>query len=75
MQEQGWLIRNQIIWYKPYHMPSLVKNRFSNTYEVIYFFTKNDWEKKVYFDLDTIKIPHKSNFKKRNPKMIINENK
>lgn len=56
-------------------MPSLVKNRFSNTYEVIYFFTKNDWEKKVYFDLDTIKIPHKSNFKKRNPKMIINENK
>ena len=46
MQEQGWLIRNQIIWYKPNHMPSPVKNRFSNTYEVIYFFTKNDWEKK-----------------------------
>ncbi|TXJ44480.1 site-specific DNA-methyltransferase [Brachyspira aalborgi] len=27
MQEQGWLIRNQIIWYKPNHMPSPVKNR------------------------------------------------
>lgn len=75
MQEQGWLIRNQIIWYKPNHMPSPVKNRFSNTYEVIYFFTKNDWEKKVHFDLDAIRIPHKSNFKKQNPKVIINESK
>lgn len=75
MQEQGWLIRNQIIWYKPNHMPSPVKNRFSNTYEVIYFFTKNDWEKKVNFNLDAIRIPHKSNFKKQNPKIIINDSK
>jgi site-specific DNA-methyltransferase (adenine-specific) len=60
MQKNGWLIRNQLIWYKPNHMPSPVKSRFKNTYEPIYFFTKNDWEKKVKFDLDAIRIPHKT---------------
>ncbi len=60
MQEKGWLLRNQIIWYKPDHMPSPVKSRFKNTYEPIYFFTKNDWEKKVYFNIDAIRIPHKT---------------
>ena len=61
MQSNGWLLRNQIIWYKPDHMPSPVKKRFTNTYEPIFFFTKNDWEKKVYFDIDKIRIPHKTN--------------
>lgn len=60
MQEKGWLLRNQIIWYKPDHMPSPVKSRFKNTYEPIYFFTKNDWEKSVYFNIDEIRIPHKT---------------
>ncbi len=56
----GWLLRNQIIWYKPNHMPSPAKTRFTNTYEPIYFFTRNDWEKTVYFDMDNIRIPYKS---------------
>ena len=65
MQESGWLIRNQIIWHKPNHMPSSVKSRFSNSYETIYFFSKNDWEKKINFNLDEIRIPHKSNTKEQ----------
>ncbi|OGS39375.1 MAG: hypothetical protein A2551_05360 [Elusimicrobia bacterium RIFOXYD2_FULL_34_30] len=56
----GWLLRNQIIWHKPNHMPSPVKCRFTNTYEPIYFFTRNDWEKNVYFNLDAIRVPYKS---------------
>lgn len=56
----GWLLRNQIIWYKPNHMPSPVKSRFSNTYEPIFFFTRDDWEKDVYFDIDAIRVPYKS---------------
>ena len=60
MQEKGWLLRNQLIWHKPDHMPSPVKSRFANTYEPIFFFTKNDWEKKVHFDLDAIRVPHKT---------------
>jgi DNA modification methylase len=60
MQKRGWLLRNQIIWYKPDHMPSPFKSRFTNTYEPIFLFTKNDWEKRVYFDIDSIRIPHKT---------------
>ena len=75
MQAQGWLVRNQMIWYKPNHMPSPVKNRFSNTYETIYFFSKNDWEKKVYFDIDAIRVPHKSNFSQQKPNANRKESK
>jgi len=60
MQNRGWLLRNQIIWHKPDHMPSPVKSRFTNTYEPIYFFTKNDWEKRVHFDIDSVRVPHKT---------------
>lgn len=59
----GWLLRNQIIWYKPDHMPSPAKTRFTNTYEPIYFFTRNDWEKEIYFNLDAIRIPYISEWK------------
>lgn len=62
----GWLLRNQIVWYKPDHMPSPAKTRFTNTYEPIYFFTRNDWEKEVYFDLDKIRVPYKSNWEDNN---------
>jgi DNA modification methylase len=56
----GWLLRNQMIWHKPNHMPSPAKTRFTNTYEPIYFFTRDDWEKEVYFDIDSIRVPYKS---------------
>ena len=60
LQQSGWLIRNQIIWYKPNHMPSSVKNRLTNSYETIYLLSKNDWEKKIKFNLDAIRVPHKT---------------
>lgn len=72
----GWLLRNQIIWYKPNHMPSPAKNRFTNTYEPIYFFTRNDWEKEVYFDIDSIRVPYKSLQRENNfdlPKFVNEE--
>lgn len=33
----GWLLRNQIIWFKPNHMPSPFKNRFTNAWKPYYF--------------------------------------
>ena len=47
----GWLLRNQIVWYKSNHMPSPAKTRFTNTYELIYFFTRDDWEKRENIDI------------------------
>lgn len=41
VDEQGWILRNQIIWHKPNVMPSSVTDRFTNDYEPVFFFTKN----------------------------------
>lgn len=56
MVERGWILRNKIIWNKPNHMPSSVKDRFSNSWEYIYFFSKSC---KYYFDIDAVRMPHK----------------
>lgn len=56
LQEDGWTLRNKIIWYKTNHMPSSVKDRLTNSYEEIFHFVQN---RKYYYDLDSIREPHK----------------
>jgi len=41
MQQNGWVLNDTIIWHKPNHMPSSVKNRFVNSYEPVFVFSKN----------------------------------
>ena len=48
----GWTLRNDIIWAKPNAVPESIKDRFSTRYEHIFFLTKNG---KYYFDLDAIR--------------------
>lgn len=57
VDEQGWILRNRIIWYKPNAMPSSVKDRFKNSYEPVYMFVK---ARRYYFDLDAVRLPHKT---------------
>lgn len=40
MVRTGWYLEDIIIWYKPNHMPSSVKDRFANTYEPVLVFAK-----------------------------------
>jgi len=54
--QDGWILRNKIIWYKPNGMPSSVKDRFSNKWEYVFMFSKS---KKYYFDLNAVREPHK----------------
>lgn len=56
IDEQGWILRNQIIWHKLNHMPSSVKDRLTNTYEPVFMLVKSQ---KYFFDLDAIRKPHK----------------
>lgn len=56
IDEQGWILRNVIIWSKPNHMPQSVTDRLTNSYEPVFMFVKN---KRYYFDLDSIRLPHK----------------
>ncbi len=57
VDEQGWILRNIIIWYKPNHMPESVKDRFTNAYEPVFMLTKS---KKYWFDLDAVRMPPKT---------------
>ena len=47
MIDRGWILRNQIIWFKPNAMPHPVKDRFTVDFEKLFFFTKNT---KYYFE-------------------------
>jgi site-specific DNA-methyltransferase (adenine-specific) len=59
MTNRGWILRNEIIWYKPNAMPSSVKDRFTVDFEKVFFFVKNKkyWfeqqlEKSIWFEKD-----------------------
>jgi DNA modification methylase len=47
IDEQGWILRNIVIWHKPNHMPSSVKDKFTNAYEPVFMLVKNN--KPVYY--------------------------
>lgn len=55
LQQNGWVLRNKIIWYKPNAMPASVKDRLTTTYEPIYFFVKDDGAQIYYFYLNAIR--------------------
>ena len=50
--DDGWTLRNTIVWHKPNAMPESVTDRFSKKYEYIFMFAKQG---KYYFDLDAVK--------------------
>ncbi|MFA7219532.1 MAG: site-specific DNA-methyltransferase [Synergistaceae bacterium] len=52
MQEDGWILRNQIIWEKPNPIPSFSKDRRLPVYEYIFHFVKS---RKYYFDYEEAK--------------------
>ena len=47
IDEQKWILRNVLVWWKPNVMPSSVEDRFTIDYEPIFFFTKS---KKYWFE-------------------------
>jgi len=63
MQTRGWILRSDIIWFKPNRIPASVKDRVNNMYEHVFHFVRNS---KYYFDLDSIKVSGK-NGKLKNP--------
>jgi len=57
LMEDGWIIRNKVIWAKTRVMPTSVDDRLACTWEVIYLLARS---KRYYFDLDAIREPHRS---------------
>ena len=56
--DNGWILRNDIIWAKPNGMPESVTDRFSKKHEFMFFFVK---QQKYYFDLDSVREKHTTN--------------
>lgn len=52
MQEQGWILRNKIIWEKPNPVPSYSPDRRYPVYEHIFHFVKS---RRYFFNLDIAK--------------------
>ena len=40
MSDAGWILRNEIVWWKRNCMPSSAKDRFTVDFEKVFFFTK-----------------------------------
>ena len=57
LSEDGWIVRNKIIWAKTNPMPHSVGDRLTNSYDVVYFLTRSS---SYFFDLDAIRLPHRS---------------
>jgi DNA modification methylase len=54
LQDDGWILRNAIVWNKPNAMPESVTDRLSNRHELIFLFAKS---RRYWFDLDPIREP------------------
>jgi DNA modification methylase len=56
LQDDGWYLRQDIIWHKPNPMPEAVKDRCTKAHEYIFLLTKNS---KYYFDHSAMQEPAK----------------
>lgn len=55
LQEDGWWLRNDIIWQKPNALPSPVQDRMKCSYEHVFLLSKSQ---RYFFDLDAVRVPH-----------------
>ncbi|MFF9690262.1 DNA-methyltransferase [Streptomyces sp. NPDC014623] len=56
LQDDGWILRNKIVWNKQDAMPESVRDRLSRRHEPIYLYSK---KLQYSFDLDAIREPYK----------------
>ena len=54
LQDDGWILRNAIVWHKPNAMPESVRDRLNCRHELIFLLVK---QPAYWFDLDPIRIP------------------
>lgn len=54
LRDDGWYLRQDIIWAKPNPMPESVRDRCTKSHEYIFLFSKS---RKYYFNADAVKEP------------------
>jgi site-specific DNA-methyltransferase (cytosine-N4-specific) len=58
LQDDGWILRNAIVWHKPNAMPESVRDRLSCRHELVFLLVK---QPAYWFDLDPVRVPHATN--------------
>jgi site-specific DNA-methyltransferase (cytosine-N4-specific) len=64
LQEDGWILRNAVIWHKPNAMPESVRDRLSCRHELVFLLAKQPG---YWFDLDPIRVPHAAGARRERP--------
>lgn len=54
LQDDGWILRNAIVWHKPNAMPESVTDRMTCTYELVFLLAQS---RHYWFDLDAVRVP------------------
>lgn len=54
LQDDGWVLRSEVVWHKPNAMPESVTDRPSSRHESLFLLAKNP---RYWFDLDLIREP------------------
>lgn len=54
LQDQGWILRSDIIWHKPNPMPESVQDRPTKSHEYIFLFSK---QRKYFYDTEASTDP------------------
>jgi len=55
LQDDGWILRRDVVWSKPNAMPESVRDRPSSKHEYVFLLTKGP---RYWFDLDAVREPH-----------------
>ena len=67
LQQDGWYLRSDIIWYKPNCQPESVKDRPTQSHEYVFLFSKAPT---YYYDYQSIKEPAMDKGKLRNKRTV-----
>lgn len=55
LQDDGWILRNDVIWSKPNQMPESVTDRLARRHEHVFLLSKS---RRYWFDLDPVREQH-----------------
>lgn len=67
MQEDGWIVRNDNIWYKPSPTPDPVKDRCAVVHEYVFHFVK---QRRYYFNAAAVAVPSKGGRSTKTPPSV-----
>jgi site-specific DNA-methyltransferase (adenine-specific) len=67
MQDEGWIVRNDNVWYKVNPTPDPTKDRSASAHEYMFHFVLR---RRYYYDFDAVAIPSNGQRKTKSPQSV-----